>query len=231
MGCENIFYQPASGECKIGDLGLSRKKDQIVKTMTGTPEFMAPEILDEQIDGYGVASDVYSFGITLLEIAVNKYPFIAVTNVMQVIKMKTILKEGPTELEELRKLIESTSDESEKKMRTDLVKAIDKCLEYNFTKRPNAKELQQYDFFKDPRIFDIVITGTNTKDNIVIKISLSSEQSVSRKISHAYEQKGDKGVEFENFDIKPDNRKGVDEIVEASHKNGFVHARDKVKLK
>jgi len=41
---------------------------------------------------------------------------------------------------------------------------------------------------------------------------------------------GDKGVEFE-FDIKPDNRKGVDEIVEACHSNAFVHARDKVKLK
>ena len=59
--------------------------------MTGTPEFMAPEILDEQVDGYGVASDVYSFGLTLLEIAVNRYPYIQVSNVMQVIKMKTIL--------------------------------------------------------------------------------------------------------------------------------------------
>ena len=110
--------------------------------------------------------------------------------------MKTILKKGPTELDDLRKT--DTGDENENKMRLDLVNAIDKCLTFDFNHRPIAKDLQQYEFFKEPRIFDIDITelksrsdqGTKTLNKVLIKLTLTSEQSVSRKIAHGYEQKG-----------------------------------------
>lgn len=51
--------------------------------MQGTPEFMAPELYDEE---YTEVVDVYSFGLCLLEMATFDYPYSECKNPAQIYK-------------------------------------------------------------------------------------------------------------------------------------------------
>ena len=51
LKCDNIFITGATSSVKIGDLGLATLKNQsYAKSVIGTPEFMAPEMYDEEYD-------------------------------------------------------------------------------------------------------------------------------------------------------------------------------------
>lgn len=71
---DNIFINSHNGEVKIGDLGLARiLKTDASKSVLGTPEYMAPEIFEEE---YGTGVDIYAFGMCLLEIATREKPYL-----------------------------------------------------------------------------------------------------------------------------------------------------------
>ncbi|PWA92135.1 protein kinase-like domain-containing protein [Artemisia annua] len=71
--CDNIFVNGNHGEIKIGDLGLATVLQQpIAKSFIGTPEFMAPELYDEE---YNELADIYSFGMCMLEMVTFEYPY------------------------------------------------------------------------------------------------------------------------------------------------------------
>ena len=62
------------GHFKLCDFGVSGELiDSVAGTFTGTSSYMAPE----RIQGrpYTVSSDVWSLGITILELAMNRFPF------------------------------------------------------------------------------------------------------------------------------------------------------------
>lgn len=54
--------------------------------MAGTPEFMAPELYDEEYDD---RVDVYSFGMCLLELATMEYPYSECRNAAQIYRKVT----------------------------------------------------------------------------------------------------------------------------------------------
>lgn len=54
----------------------------------GTPEFMAPELYDEDYDD---KVDVYSFGMCLLELATLEYPYSECRNAAQIYKKVTLV--------------------------------------------------------------------------------------------------------------------------------------------
>ncbi|KAG4996641.1 hypothetical protein JHK85_028080 [Glycine max] len=56
----------------------------------GTPEFMAPELYEEE---YNELVDIYAFGMCLLELVTVEYPYIECTNAAQIYKKVTYLKE------------------------------------------------------------------------------------------------------------------------------------------
>lgn len=72
--CDNIFINKNTGRVKIGDLGFSciLKTTDYAKTFSGTVEFCAPEVFYGK---YGTKADIYSFGMTLLEMITNERPF------------------------------------------------------------------------------------------------------------------------------------------------------------
>ena len=60
---------------KLGDFGLSEQLDHSSSkrsTMGGTTQYMAPEVFDQKTE---LKSDVWSLGITLIELAEGKTPF------------------------------------------------------------------------------------------------------------------------------------------------------------
>jgi len=64
----------SSGQIKLCDFGVSGELiNSVADTFVGTSTYMAPERI--QGAAYSVKSDVWSLGITLLELAVGKFPF------------------------------------------------------------------------------------------------------------------------------------------------------------
>lgn len=84
LKCDNIFINGNSGDLRIGDLGLSTMRSQThAVSVLGTPEFMAPELYDEY---YNEKVDVYAFGMCVLEMVTNAYPYEECTNAAQIYK-------------------------------------------------------------------------------------------------------------------------------------------------
>ena len=56
---------------------------------TGTPEFMAPELYEEEYDD---RVDVYSYGMCLLELATMEYPYAECRNAAQIYRKVTLVR-------------------------------------------------------------------------------------------------------------------------------------------
>lgn len=89
LKCDNIFINGSSGIVKIGDLGLATmlRAQTAPQSVLGTPEFMAPELYDEEYDD---RVDVYSYGMCLLELATMEYPYSECRNAAQIYKKVTL---------------------------------------------------------------------------------------------------------------------------------------------
>ena len=59
---------------KLCDFGMARDADENsqCKTLCGTPEYMAPELLLGEVEAYGLAADVFSLGCVLVELATRE---------------------------------------------------------------------------------------------------------------------------------------------------------------
>ncbi|EFJ11246.1 hypothetical protein SELMODRAFT_126444, partial [Selaginella moellendorffii] len=109
LKCDNIFVNGNYGEVKIGDLGLATilRQAHAAHSVIGTPEFMAPELYEEE---YDELVDIYSFGMCVLEMVTFEYPYSECTNAAQIYKRVTSGKK-PAAFEkvkdpEVRKFIE-----------------------------------------------------------------------------------------------------------------------------
>jgi len=77
---ENILLTK-TGHLKLSDFGLSRMidSDQMMKTLCGTPQYLAPEIILESEGitekGYSKAVDIWSMGVVLYIILAGFPPF------------------------------------------------------------------------------------------------------------------------------------------------------------
>ncbi|RLM69388.1 putative serine/threonine-protein kinase WNK7 isoform X2 [Panicum miliaceum] len=89
LKCDNLLVNGHQGQVKIGDLGLAavlREAGQAAHSVIGTPEFMAPEMYDEE---YNELVDVYSFGMCMLEMLTLEYPYSECSNPAQIYKKVT----------------------------------------------------------------------------------------------------------------------------------------------
>ncbi|XP_060176090.1 probable serine/threonine-protein kinase WNK4 isoform X1 [Lycium barbarum] len=124
LKCDNIFVNGHLGQVKIGDLGLAAilRGSHRAHSVIGTPEFMAPELYDEN---YNELVDVYSFGMCMLEMLTGEYPYSECVNPAQIYK-KVISGKRPRAFYKVQDL--------------DAQRFIRKCLE-PASKRLSAKEL------------------------------------------------------------------------------------------
>ncbi|XP_011026421.1 PREDICTED: probable serine/threonine-protein kinase WNK9 isoform X1 [Populus euphratica] len=84
LKCDNIFVNGNQGEVKIGDLGLAAiLKKSYAAHCVGTPEFMAPEVYEEE---YNELVDIYSFGMCVLEMVTFDYPYSECNHAGQIYK-------------------------------------------------------------------------------------------------------------------------------------------------
>lgn len=150
LKCDNIFVNGNQGEVKIGDLGLATILDNArsAHSIIGTPEFMAPELYDEE---YNELVDIYAFGMCLLELVTFEYPYCECSNAAQIYK-KVSDGEKPASLAKIQ--------DPEVKF------FIEKCIT-QASQRLSAQELLVDPFLldvDDERIFYPVQSNTNTSD-------------------------------------------------------------------
>jgi protein kinase A len=61
---ENLLID-TQGHLKITDFGFAKYVPDVTYTMCGTPDYLAPEIIESK--GYGKAVDYWSLGILIYE--------------------------------------------------------------------------------------------------------------------------------------------------------------------
>ncbi|XP_022139411.1 probable serine/threonine-protein kinase WNK11 [Momordica charantia] len=85
LNCSNVFVNGHIGQVKIGDLGLAATvgKSHSAHSVIGTPEFMAPELYEED---YTEKVDIYSFGLCVLEMVTLEIPYTECENVAKIYK-------------------------------------------------------------------------------------------------------------------------------------------------
>ena len=126
------------GEIKICDYGISGKlQNSLAKTQdVGCKPYMAPERINpEQRSeaGYGVQSDVWSLGITVIEIAIGQHPYPKWQNVFE--QLTKVVHGEPPSLPR-----ESFSD--------DICDFVSQCLLKDYYQRPKYDRLLQHPFLQ-----------------------------------------------------------------------------------
>ncbi|KAK9152434.1 hypothetical protein Syun_010743 [Stephania yunnanensis] len=88
LNCSNVFINGNVGQVKIGDLGLAAivGKSHIAHSILGTPEFMAPELYEED---YTELVDIYSFGMLVLELVTVDIPYSECDSIAKIYKKVT----------------------------------------------------------------------------------------------------------------------------------------------
>ncbi|KAI5065276.1 hypothetical protein GOP47_0019971 [Adiantum capillus-veneris] len=137
------------GAIKLGDFGVSAcmfdtgDRQRSRNTFVGTPCWMAPEVL-EQVNGYDFKADIWSFGITALELAHGHAPFSKYPP-MKVLLMT--LQNAPPGLDY----------ERDKRFSKSFKEMIAMCLVKNPSKRPTAEKLMRHSFFKHAKSCEYIV--------------------------------------------------------------------------
>ncbi|CAK62766.1 unnamed protein product (macronuclear) [Paramecium tetraurelia] len=117
------------GVCKLADFGSSKKIAlNSDSTIFGTPNFMAPEVVQQQKSGR--KADIWSLGCTMIELATGKPPWHEITN-----QFAVMIRIGKGEIPQIP---EGFSEEAKS--------FVSHCLEVDERKRWNATKLLKHPF-------------------------------------------------------------------------------------
>lgn len=207
LKCDNIFINGHCGEVKIGDLGLSGvKEDVVAQSVIGTPEFMAPELYEE---AYTEKVDVYAFGMCMLEMLTMEYPYAECANPAQIFR-KVFSGQRPQSFERLPN--------------SEIKQVISACLERE-RRRPTARQLLEHPFFADWASDDGKMTNIAfashkptpgvmpPKDSIITSKNVRKKKERQGKTAHASQSGQSMGVTSHHFQRDMAVRRDLNRLV------------------
>ena len=179
------------GEVKMGDFGIAanliekgqRKRAKF--TVIGTPCYMAPEVLKEE-EGYTEKADIWSLGITAIELATGSAPYSGLFPLEVIVK---IINSPPPQL----------PDDS--KWSTSFRDFVRTCLINPPSKRPSAKQLLEHKFFKQAKDYPYY-----TKELVQSLPPLTERFEINNNSKDIINKKLDQNVITWNFE-ENDNKK------------------------
>jgi len=135
------------GKAKLADFGVSAKLTSTIQkknTVVGSPYWMAPEVINVQSDqdGYDFKADIWSLGITGIELAEGKPPLFDIASLRVIFLIPA--REPPT-----------LKDQSQ--WSHEFNNFIAKCLQKDPVKRPLVEELLEHPFVKKGIAKDYVL--------------------------------------------------------------------------
>ncbi|RQM28834.1 hypothetical protein B5M09_008318 [Aphanomyces astaci] len=159
------------GNVLIADFGVSgwmmeggdRRKNR--QTFVGTPCWMAPEVM-EQVRGYDYKADIWSFGITALELAKGYAPY-ARYQPMKVLLL-TLQEDPPS----LRSYDDDGSGHQFSRHFKDMVRL---CLQKDPAKRPTTSTLLKHNFFKKAETAAYLAAELTTKIDDIGETSINTQ--------------------------------------------------------
>ncbi|KAI8566405.1 hypothetical protein RHMOL_Rhmol02G0037600 [Rhododendron molle] len=150
----------SNGSVKLADFGVSASiyesnaghgssaRRPMLTDLAGTPYWMAPEVIHSH-NGYSFKADIWSFGITALELAHGRPPL-------------SHLPPSKTLLMKITKRFrfsdyEKTKSSSSKKFSKAFRDMVGLCLDQDPSKRPCAEKLLKHSFFKNCKGTDFLV--------------------------------------------------------------------------
>lgn len=135
----------AEGVAKLGDFGVAESLDTSSRqhsNIIGTPLWLPPEVLNHD-PNYNQAVDIWSLGITIIEMGDGQPPFSELVTNVAMDEIKDMTKPTPTFLKP-----ESWS--------VELLNLLSQCLQKDQYKRSKAKDLLHHEVLKSVTSNDII---------------------------------------------------------------------------
>ncbi|TKY52015.1 Serine/threonine-protein kinase fray2 [Spatholobus suberectus] len=193
----------SNGQVKLADFGVSAcmfdagDRQRSRNTFVGTPCWMAPEVLQPGT-GYNFKADIWSFGITALELAHGHAPFSKYPP-MKVLLMT--IQNAPPGLDYDR----------DRKFSKSFKEMVAMCLVKDQTKRPSVEKLLKHSFFKQAKPPELSVkklfADLPPLSNRVKSLQLKDAAQLALKKMPSAEQEAislseyQRGVSAWNFDI------------------------------
>ncbi|EZA50311.1 hypothetical protein DMN91_012192 [Ooceraea biroi] len=148
------------GNIKLCDFGISGQLvDSIARTRdAGCRPYMAPERIDPQrARGYDVRSDVWSLGITLMEVATGYFPYPKWNSVFE--QLYQVVQGDPPRL---------SPNENGNHFTMDFVNFVNTCLIKEETQRPKYNKLLEHPFIRraEEATIDVAAYISGVLDNM-----------------------------------------------------------------
>ena len=153
------------------------------KTFVGTPCWMAPEVMEQS--GYDYKADIWSFGITAIELANGHAPYAKFPPLK--VLMLTLQNDPPT--------LDRETDNS--RFSRAFKEMIDSCLKKDPSKRPSADKLLQHPFFRSAKRSTHLVTSI-----ISHMVPITERQHLYKPVTNAITVIDEESHEWD-FDEQP----------------------------